>query len=314
MKKIIIASYLLGALGIISFWGDKRFGYLFFFCVLAVILRRIEKFRNNKKKPEKPDQQAVSVDLTHYYLTIYLSLLNPYSLIQMIRQLSGQLYILVFYSFRLPSPASFHSKVEYILPFKGTWKVGRGGVTPETSHSWGLYTQRYAYDFFITDDHHKPNSGTGNQLEDYYCFDQEVIAPADGMIVGIKNNIRDYVHVGDLSVDWKTKDFRGNYVVIKHHENEYSFIAHFRKGSIVVKKGDIVKQGQLLGKCGNSGHSTMPHIHYHLQRSKYFWTALGLPVRFKNVVINGSDNHEQGEYISTDQQVSNLRINELIMP
>lgn len=306
MKKIIVVCYLIGTLGIISFWGDKRFGYLFFFTLAAVILRRIEKFRNSQKKSESTGQPTPSVGLTHYYATIYLSLLNPYCLLQMIKQLSGQLYILVFHAFRLPSPASFNSKVKYILPFKGTWKVGRGGVTPETSHSWDLYTQRYAYDFFMVDDQQQPYKATGHQLEDYYCFGQEVIAPADGTIVGIKNNIRDYTQVGNLSVDWKTKDFRGNYIVIKHAENEYSFIAHFRRGSIVVKKGEGVKQGQLLGKCGNSGHSTMPHIHYHLQRDQYFWTALGLPVSFTNVVVDGQTNKPgQVKYISTNQQVSN---------
>lgn len=303
MKKIIVACKFIGALGVIGFWY-KRFLLFAPFYLVAIILEMIEKIINKKKKSAKTsDRQDASIDMSRYYVTIYLSLLNPYALAQTVRQLLGQLYILVFHSFRLPSPATFHSKTNYILPFKGTWKVGRGGVTPETSHSWGLFTQRYAYDFFMIDDHHRPNGGTGNRLEDYYCFDQEIIAPADGIIVSMKNNVRDYTHVGDLSVDWKTKDFRGNYMVIEHQKNEYSFIAHFRKGSIVVKKGDKVKQGQLLGACGNSGHSTMPHIHYHLQDSKYFWTALGLPIRFENVAVNGKDVHDQGEYIYTDQEV-----------
>jgi murein DD-endopeptidase MepM/ murein hydrolase activator NlpD len=76
------------------------------------------------------------------------------------------------------------------------------------------------------------------------------------------------------------KDFRGNFVIIKHHDKEYSFIAHFRLDSINVKKGQKVIQGQVIGLCGNSGHSTEPHIHFHLQDSANFWIATGLPIKF----------------------------------
>ena len=48
----------------------------------------------------------------------------------------------------------------------------------------------------------------------------------------------------------------GNYVVIEHPNKEYSMIAHFKNGSILVKEGEQVKEGQLLGQCGNSGNSS----------------------------------------------------------
>jgi hypothetical protein len=302
MKKVIIAFKIIGALGVIGFWGDKRFLYLLPFYLVAVILSKIQKFSTKKVEKEKP---AIAPDLTRYYSSVYLSLLNPFNIVLLIKQLLGQLYILVFHSFRLPSPLSFQNKVHYILPFQGTWKVGRGGITPETSHSWDLYTQRYAYDFFITDANDKPNENTGNNLHDYYCFNQQVIAPADGTVVSVKTNIPDYAGVGNLSVDWKSRDFRGNYIIIKHAENEYSFIAHFRQNSITVKKGDAVKQGQVIGNCGNSGHSTMPHIHYHLQNSARFWIAPGLPIRFSDITINGSPNGKEGTYITGNQLVHN---------
>ncbi|MBC9934237.1 M23 family metallopeptidase [Chitinophaga qingshengii] len=300
MKKVIIALKIIGAIGITGFWGNKRFFCLFLFYLVAVILEKIIKYRSKRGEPEKPVNSPV---LTHYYVSMYLSLLNPLNIILLLKQLLGQLYILVFYGYRLPSPSSFRNKVQYRLPFKGAWAVGRGGVTADTSHSWDIYTQRYAYDFFMMDDAHKPCKDTGKQLDDYYCFNQDVIAPADGTIISVKNNIADYSGVGDLSVDWKSPDFRGNFVIIKHADQEYSFIAHFRCGSISVKKGDIVKQGQFIGKCGNSGHSTMPHIHFHLQNSRRFWIALGLPVVFNDIVINGVQNTDA--YITGSQLVSN---------
>jgi hypothetical protein len=57
----------------------------------------------------------------------------------------------------------------------------------------------------------------------------------------------------------------GNYVVIQTEANRFVFIAHFQKGSICVRRGDFVTAGQLIGRCGNSGNSTAPHIHLHTQ-------------------------------------------------
>ena len=52
----------------------------------------------------------------------------------------------------------------------------------------------------------------------------------------------------------------GNVIVIEHKNNEYSFIAHCVKGSIKVKEGQRVKQGQPLAQLGNTGNSTAPHL------------------------------------------------------
>jgi murein DD-endopeptidase MepM/ murein hydrolase activator NlpD len=42
-------------------------------------------------------------------------------------------------------------------------------------------------------------------------------------------------------------------------------LAHFMKNGIVVKIGQRIGAGDLLGYCGNSGRSPVPHIHLHAQ-------------------------------------------------
>ena len=79
----------------------------------------------------------------------------------------------------------------------------------------------------------------------------------------------------------------GNHVVIDHGNAEYSVIAHFRKGTVSRKVGDSVQTGDLLGYCGNSGNSTEPHIHYHLQNSPRLGEAEGLPAQFIDYVADG---------------------------
>lgn len=87
------------------------------------------------------------------------------------------------------------------------------------------------------------------------------------------------------STDPLIKDIRGNYIVIKHSENEYSLICHIKSNSFLVKKGDAVKRYQKLAECGNSGNTTEPYIHFHVQNRKGFVLSAGLPIEFKDIKV-----------------------------
>ena len=63
--------------------------------------------------------------------------------------------------------------------------------------------------------------------------------------------------------------------------------AHIRPGSVRVKVGQTVAAGDTLGLCGNSGNSSEPHLHYHLQNSPRLFDADGLPAQFVNYLSNG---------------------------
>lgn len=260
--------------------------YIRYFLIAFVFIFLKELLTNLRQaKKEK-------IDLTHYYLTNTLVILNPFIFLGSLKHIFGQLYILLKNYKGFPNAEIYQNKATYILPFKEEWNIVNGGITPETSHSWDVFTQRYAYDFAITQND-KSYQNDGKQLTDYYCYGKEVISPADGVVVGVNNNTKDYTGVGDYSVDWRAIHIGGNFVVIKHEENEYSFTAHLKKDSILVKVGEKVKQGQTIGLCGNSGNSTEPHIHFHLQDGKNFWTATGLPIRFCDFSIRENENKEK---------------------
>lgn len=57
----------------------------------------------------------------------------------------------------------------------------------------------------------------------------------------------------------------GNYVKIKHSDGTYTIYAHLAKDSITVLSGDVVAQGQVIGKMGNSGSSTGVHLHFEMR-------------------------------------------------
>jgi hypothetical protein len=267
----------LGILGFLGFFWKPELKFFFLFYLIDFF----RLFRNSKEA----EKESKGKNLRRYYLTSFLSQVNPFTLFQVTLQLLGQVVIVLRNFHGLPNKDNYKNKAIYILPFKDEWFVANGGSTKINSHSWDILTQRYAYDFLMVSRDNNSFQNHGKKLSDYYCYGKEVIAPADGVVVRINNKVKDYTSVGDFSIDWKTRDFHGNFIIIKHADKEFSFIAHLQLNSIRVKKGQIVNQGQVIGLCGNSGHSTEPHIHFHLQDNQNIWIAAGLPIRFKKIAV-----------------------------
>lgn len=178
---------------------------------------------------------------------------------------------------------SFIPDVEYTLPFEGEWYAANGGVTENTSHSWEILPQRFAYDFIIVDDKGKSFEGDKADLRSYYCYGKDILAPADGVVAAVKNNFPDCRIMSDGQTDPDTPDIGGNRIIIKHSAKEYSAVCHIMPGSVTVQKGDRVKRGDVIGKCGNSGNTTEPHIHFQVQNTAHFYSSIGLPIRFSHL-------------------------------
>jgi murein DD-endopeptidase MepM/ murein hydrolase activator NlpD len=79
----------------------------------------------------------------------------------------------------------------------------------------------------------------------------------------------------------------GNYVVIDHQNGEFSLFAHLIPGSLKVRQGMTVAAGAELGRCGNSGHSTMPHLHWQVMSNANATGAIGIPPRYAPYERNG---------------------------
>jgi len=151
-----------------------------------------------------------------------------------------------------------HTGSNFMLPFFGKWTVAQGHKGEYThKEAW-----KEAWDFIITDAEGKQYKDKGDYPEDYFCYGKAVVAPADGWVETVISNVPDNI-IGEINVrqNW------GNTVVIKHEEYVYSALSHLQPGSITVKPGTMLKKGDFIGKCGNSGRSPYPHLHFQIQRS-----------------------------------------------
>lgn len=155
--------------------------------------------------------------------------------------------------------------MNFRLPFNGFWLTFWGGDTLKQNHHHDSTSQKYAFDLIQTDENGKFFRTTGKTNEDYFSFGLDIVAPANGVIVEVVNGLRDN-KPGELN----SFNFIGNYVMLRHEAKLFSVLGHLRQNSIVVKAGDKVKIGQKLGECGNSGYSTDPHLHFHVQNSDVF--------------------------------------------
>lgn len=179
------------------------------------------------------------------------------------------------------------------LPFEGKWMVFWGGDTKELNAHHDAQNQQYAFDFLVADEQGQTHKSEGLINEDYYAFGQKVLAPADGVITEVIQGVRD-----NTPGSMNPYSALGNAVVIQHREHEVSVLAHFKQDSILVKPGDKVGKGQVLGLCGNSGNSSEPHIHYHLQNTPIIQDGTGIKCFFDNVVVTKDGNKTTQKHYS----------------
>jgi len=173
------------------------------------------------------------------------------------------------------------------LPVKnGIWYM-EDGPSPQNSHrnftqatksqydstqngyKLGYSNQRFAIDFSKIGEDGLLYKNKGIQNSDYYCYQIDVIAVADGIVVGVKDSIPDMPHPPAIEEFKKPTDYTGNLVLLDIGNGIIASYAHLLAYSIKVHLGDTLKKGDFIAKIGNSGNSTGPHLHFHLSKPDY---------------------------------------------
>lgn len=131
---------------------------------------------------------------------------------------------------------------------------------------------------FKSGSHHGLDLGWNSK----YCEgkNQPIYASADGTVYSIKDN------------DATGKSW-GNFVKINHGGNEYTLYAHLKTGSLLVKVGDKVKQGQRIATMGTTGESQGNHLHFEIYKggagTNYRVDPLPLTYVFDGQIVHNDD-------------------------
>jgi Peptidase family M23 len=151
------------------------------------------------------------------------------------------------------------------LPVEGEWYVFFGGRSElVNSGHYLLKAQRDALDIVKLVDG-RTYEGDKNRLTSYAAFGEPILAPAEGRVTSLANGLRDQA-IGKSDAT----NPLGNHLVIDIGDGRYVLMAHLKRGSIDVEKGDRVRRGEPVAQVGNSGQSAEPHLHIQVQNEPAF--------------------------------------------
>ena len=125
------------------------------------------------------------------------------------------------------------------------------------------------------------SSGDKQDNRSYFSYDEPVLAVSDAKVVstrdGIAENIPGHFGKGKLAVAMSYDTIFGNMIVLDLGDGQYAYYGHLKPGSLLAKKGDSVRRGQVIARIGDSGASFEPHLHFEITTSNSACRGEGLP-------------------------------------
>lgn len=169
------------------------------------------------------------------------------------------------------------ASIDLEFPFAGRWLTQNSPANRIPSHGTTLFGTSYAIDFVPVDDSGRTAPITLRSLlrpeppETFPGFGRPVLAPVPGVVAAAHDGEADHAaHRGVPSIGYALTQRRraetgwvalaGNHVLIES-EGVVVAVCHLQHGSVNVRPGQRVRVGDALGRCGNSGNSTEPHVH-----------------------------------------------------
>ncbi|MDN5796477.1 MAG: M23 family metallopeptidase [Intrasporangium sp.] len=187
--------------------------------------------------------------------------------------------------------------VELAYPFTGRWLVQNSPANRVPSHGTHLFATSHAIDFVPVDSAGRSAPLTVRSLlraeppQHFTGFGRPILAPGSGRVVAAHDGEPDHHAVrGFPSVGYALTqprraaggwpDLAGNHVVIEIASDVLVALCHLQADSVSVAAGQDVETGTQVGRCGNSGNSTQPHVHLQAMDRLDPRSAMALPIRF----------------------------------
>ncbi|MFC5213884.1 M23 family metallopeptidase [Streptomyces coerulescens] len=200
-------------------------------------------------------------------------------------------------------PPKDRAPIEVRPPVTGRWSALNSPADRTPSHGTHAYGQTYAIDIVA-----EPEPGTrpgfsalwplARRNADFPAFGAPLLAVADGTVVRAEDRQRDHLSRTSLFgllylmlVEGAVREMAGvrrivgNHLVLDLGDGTHALYAHLGRGSLTVAEGDRVRAGQVLARCGNSGNSSEPHVHFQLMDGPDPDTARGIPFTWRGIGV-----------------------------
>jgi hypothetical protein len=187
--------------------------------------------------------------------------------------------------------------VDLAYPFEGRWLTQNSPADRVPSHGTTLLGTAFAIDFVPVNEAGRTAPITFGSLlrpepaARFPGFGRPILVPVDGVVVGVHDTAPDHAAFRGLSsvgyaltqrrraaAGWL--ELAGNHVMIETRGGSVVAVCHLQLGSVDVQFGQTVQVGQRLGKCGNSGNSTEPHVHLQAMDRVDVLHAPAVPITF----------------------------------
>ncbi|MDP1555015.1 MAG: M23 family metallopeptidase [Hyphomonas sp.] len=255
LTQAIAAGFVLLALLLVAVWMLPPWWtpYLYFLLWLAAILWRTPSLIKSRDIPSGRilDYAGVVLMIPLAALAIFLT----------VKAIAGHF------------PPKSAVVIDMTFPMEpGSYFIANGGsdptinrhlitLDPKTERQRAYRGQSYGIDLVKLDKWGLRTAGwRPADPARYFIFGEPVLAPCTGNVVAASDGMADM-----MVPQTDTSRLEGNHVYISCGEFAV-LLAHLRKNSVLVQDGDHVTQGQKVGEVGNSGQSTEPHLHVHVQR------------------------------------------------
>ncbi|MGW4433845.1 M23 family metallopeptidase [Streptomyces tendae] len=238
---------------------------------------------------------GVLFDPGYPWWSVFLPLVLAYVLITVVNRWNGG---------APDAPGRSREPVEVAPPVTGPWSALNSPADRTPSHGVHAYGQTFAIDLVAEPE---PGARPGfralwplaRRSRDFPAFGAPLLAVADGTVVRADDGQRDHLSRTSLPallylmlVEGSVRELAGarrivgNHLVLDLGDGVHALYAHVRWGSFTVREGDRVRAGQMLARCGNTGNSTEPHVHFQLMDGPdpdsargvpFTWTGIGVP-------------------------------------
>lgn len=200
--------------------------------------------------------------------------------------------------------AADHRAVPVGSPARGRWIALNSPGQKLPSHGTRALGQYAAVDIVHASTPDTPefvrHAWRGSAPEKFPTFGAEIFAMAPGQVIRVRSRDKDHRArntwqgiITLITVEGFLRSLLGpwallgNHVIIAHGDGTFAVYAHLRRHSVTVAEGTHISTGEKLGEVGNTGNSSVPHLHVHLMDRANPNAAAGLKMIWPDISLTG---------------------------